>query len=238
MDFSRRDMDVGYNEGPPPCHVFEGRGIAVTGGGAAAGTGLPSPARGPISSPASLDNGRILVNAGKEDKIQLVLDGVSVHCKDNAPLFIQQADKVFLTLAQGSENSFSDEGAYTLGEEDANVDAPLFSRADLTINGEGSLTVTATDKHGIVSKDDLVITGGTITVTAGKDGLCGKDCVKIADGVFILNTQTDGIQSSNAEEAGRGYRLHPGRTAFTITAGTDGIQAETALLDRRRGPYD
>lgn len=229
VDFSSRDMDVGYNEAESTSITFGSGGIVITGGGAsAADSTVTITGAGTYILSGTLDNGRILVNAGKEDKIQLVLDGVSVHCKDNAPLFIQQADKVFLTLAQGSENSFSDEGAYTLGEEDANVDAPLFSRADLTINGEGNLTVTATDKHGIVSKDDLVITGGTITVTAGKDGLCGKDCVKIADGTFVIRAGSDGIQSNNDEEDGKGTVYIRGGS-FDIVAATDGIQAETAL---------
>ncbi len=229
VDFSGRDMDVGYSEAESTLITLGAGSIAITGGGAAAvDSTVTITGAGTYVLSGALENGRIIVNAGKEDKIQLVFRGVSVHCQDNAPLFIQQADKVFITLEEGTANAFSDGGAYTLGEEDANVDAPIFSRADLTINGTGSLTVTARDKHGIVSKDDLVITGGVITVTAGKDGLCGKDCVKIADGTFVIQAGSDGIQSDNAEEDGKGTVYIRGGS-FDITAETDGIQAETAL---------
>lgn len=229
VEFSGRDMDVGYSETESTIVTFGSGGVTITGGGAAAaGSTVTITGAGTYILRGAADNGRILVNGGKEDKIQLVLEGLSLRCEDNAPLFIQQADKVFLTLAAGSENSLTDGGAYTLGEDDANVDAPLFSRADLTINGEGSLTVTAADKHGIVSKDDLVITGGKITVTAGRHGLCGKDCVKIAGGELILQAGGDGIQSDNAEEDGKGF-VYIRDGSLDITAENDGIQAETAL---------
>lgn len=172
VDFSGRDMDVGYSEAESTLITLGAGGIAITGGGAAVvDSTVTITGAGTYVLSGALENGRIIVNAGKEDKIQLVFRGVSVHCQDNAPLFIQQADKVFITLEEGTANAFSDGGAYTLGEEDANVDAPIFSRADLTINGAGSLTVTAQDQARIVSKDDLVITGGAITVTASDDGI-------------------------------------------------------------------
>ncbi len=230
VDFTARDLDVGYDESTATRVTLSGDSIVVSGAGASAsGSVLTITEEGVYLLTGSLDNGQIVVDAADTAKIQIVFDNVSIHCEEHAPLFIRQADKVFLTLAEGSENTLTDGESYVLPDEDSNVDGVIFSRADLTINGGGALNITASYKHGIVSKDDLVITGGSISVTAAGGGLYGKDCVKIADGVFILNTQTDGIQSSNAEEAGRGYvYICSGR--FTITAGTDGIQAETALL--------
>lgn len=92
----------------------------------------------------------------------------------------------------------------------------------------GSLTINAGYKHGIVSKDDLVITGGVYNITAVGGGLYGKDCVKILDGTFNLNVERDGIQSDNEEDADRGFVYIAGGT-YDITAGHDGIQAETLL---------
>ena len=124
-----------------------------------------------------------------------VLDGVSVTCSDSAPIYVKQADKVFLTLADGTTNTVTDGATYTLADGEDEPNAAIFSKSDLTINGAGALTVTANYKNGIASKDDLVITGGTITVTAVNDGLRGRDSVAICDDAFVINAaQGDGIQ--------------------------------------------
>ena len=134
---------------------------------------------------------------------------------------------MFVTLAEGSENTL-ESGSEAPSGEDENVDGVIFSRSDLTLNGSGFLTINAGYKHGIVSKDDLVITGGVYNITAVGGGLYGKDCVKILDGTFNLNVEMDGIQSDNEEDADRGFVYIAGGT-YDITAGHDGIQAETLL---------
>lgn len=228
-EFSARDLDVGYEDSTATHITLEGNSIRVSGQGAAASGSTLTISKGGVYVVAgTLENGQILISAGEADKIQLVLNGVSLHCETSAPIYIKKADKVFVTLAENTVNTVSDGSQYTLSEEDSTVDGALFSKADLTVNGSGSLNVTAAYKHGIVSKDDLVITGGTIAVTANGQGLSGKDCVKIADGVFVLNTQTDGIQSSNEDDAQKGY-VYIRDGTFTINAQTDGIQAAASL---------
>ena len=148
-------------------------------------------------------NGRIMINAGENDKVKLVLKDATINCSDYSPIYVAAADKVFITLV--GENTLSDGQSYTLSTNDANVDSTIFSRSDLTLNGTGTLNITASYKHAICSKDDLIITGGTYNLTAVGGGVYGKDCVKIASGIFNLKTGSDGIQSDNAEDAGRGY---------------------------------
>lgn len=230
LEFTARDLDVGYEETTAVKVQFQGETVAVEGDGAVVtGTTVTIDREGTYVVSGESENGRIIVNAGDSDKIQLVFAGVSLHCPNNSPVYIKNADKVFLTLKEGTENSLSDGGEYQLSEEDQKVDAVVYSRADLTVNGSGALNITAAYKHGIASKDDLVITGGEVTVTAEGKGLYGKDCVKIKDGTFVLNTGGDGIQSDNAEEEGRGFVYIAGGS-FDITAQKDGIQAETVLL--------
>jgi hypothetical protein len=118
---------------------------------------------------------------------------------------ITQADKVFLTLAGGSENILTDAVSYQLTVDDSSVDAAVFSKADLTINGDGALTVNGSCKHGIVSKDDMVITGGTLTVSASSTGIEGKDCVKIIAGSVSVISGADGVRATNTEDAERGF---------------------------------
>ena len=228
LEFTARDLDVGYEESTAVQVTLSDSGIQVSGDGAEAdGTTLTIKEEETYVISGSLSSGQIVIEADDSAKIHLVLNGVSVRCENSAALLIRGADKVFVTLAEGSENTLESGSEAPSGEAE-NVDSVIFSRSDLTLNGSGSLTINAGYKHGIVSKDDLVITGGVYNITAVGGGLYGKDCVKILDGTFNLNVERDGIQSDNEEDADRGFVYIAGGT-YDITAGHDGIQAETLL---------
>ena len=173
-----------------------------------------------------LEDGQIIVDAGDSDKVQLVLDNASIHCSTGSAILIRNADKVKVTLAADSENELSDGTEYQT--DDDNPDAALFSKDDLVINGSGSLTVQGNYKHGIAGNDDLVITGGRLTVNSLSHALRGKDSVAILDGTFVLTSQKDGIQASNTEDSTKGWVQIDGGN-FTIQSSGDGIQAETNL---------
>lgn len=170
----------------------------------------------------------VTVAAGENDKVQLVLDNVNLAVTDGPAIYIRSADKVTITLTDGTENTVSDGENYTVTDGDTTVDAAIFSKADLTINGNGRLTVNGNCKHAVVSKDDLIIAAGTLDIRAQNVGLNGKDCVKISDGNITIDAGSDGVRSDNAEDTDRGYVYIEGGT-LVINAGNDGIQAETAL---------
>ena len=210
--------------------TFSANAVNVIGTGANAnGTAVTISKKGTYRLTGSCADGSVTVNIPAEDKVQLVLDGLTLTAQNGAPRIIAQADKVFLTLAENSENTLSDGTGYTQTVGDSAVDGAIFSKEDLTINGTGALTVSGNYKHGIVSKDDLVITGGTITVTAVSTAIDGKDSVRITgDPVITVNAGTNGIRSTNAEDTARGYIWIDGGTV-TVNAGTDGIEAVTLL---------
>ncbi len=170
----------------------------------------------------------ISVNAGENDKVQIVLDNASISNSKGPAIYIGEADKVFITLKDGTENSISDGSDYAVSDENGELDGAIFSRADLTVNGSGSLTVNGNYKHGIVSKDDLVIANAKLNVTAKNVALNGKDCVKISSAAIKLSSGSDGIRSDNDEDATRGF-VYIESGSIDIVSGNDGIQAETAI---------
>lgn len=174
----------------------------------------------------SLSDGQVIVDAD-DKKVQLVLDSVNINCDTSAALYVKAADKVFVTLASDSENSLSNTSDF-VAIDDNNIDAVIFSKDDLTLNGSGTLTVTAKYGHGIVSKDDLVITSGTYQITAAKHALSGKDSVRIADGVLTLDAGTDGIHSENTDNDAKGF-IYIANGDISITADSDCFDAEETL---------
>ncbi len=168
--FSDRDYEVGYDENE--CVRITLTGDGATGSSDAvriADSVITITEEGSYLLSGTLNDGSIIIDAEKTDKIQLILDGVTVKSSTSAALYIRSADKVFLTTAAGSENTLENGGEYIAVDEN-NIDAAIFSKDDLTLNGEGSLTVNAAAGHGIVSKDELTVTSGSYTVTAASHG--------------------------------------------------------------------
>jgi hypothetical protein len=182
----------------------------------------------------SLSEGMVIVDAEDTDKIHLVLNGVSISNSQSAALYIRSADKVFVTVASGTENTMENSGTYTAIDEN-NIDAAIFSKSDLTFNGEGTLTVIAQEGHGIVSKDDLVFTSGSYEITSASHGISGKDSVRIANGSYNIAAGKDGIHAENTEDTSAGFVYLAGGT-FDITSQQDGISA-SAWLQAEDGTY-
>ena len=222
------DIEVGYEESDSAAVIFSDDGADVSGTGVSAdGTTVTITEDGTYVLSGSCSNGRIIVEAADTAKIKLVLNELSLTCADNAPVLVKSADKVFMLLESGTVNSLTDGASYALADGE-NTDGAVFSKSDLTINGDGSLTVNANYKHGIVSKDDLVITGGNVTVTSASSALVGKDSVKISAGVFDLTSGTDAVKSTNSEEDGKGIVSITGGS-FKVNAGGDAFFAKTDL---------
>ena len=172
----------------------------------------------------TMDDGMIIVDAPDTAKLQLVLDGAEINSSASAPLYILEADKVFVTLAEGSENTLSNGGSFT-AIDDNNIDSVIFSKQDLTLNGSGSLTVTSPAGHGIVSKDDLVITGGAYAVTSASHALDANDSVRITGETTITaDAGKDGIHAENNDDTSLGFVYISGGE-LDIQAEGDGISA-------------
>lgn len=226
--FSDYDLDDSYDYESAVKIEFSDSGAVTTGSGASASGGkvtISAPGTYVISGTSS--DGRIVVNVTKNDKVQLVLNGVDLTSKDSAAIHIMSADKVKITLADGTVNRMTDASSYAEFVNDNEPTGCVFSKDDLTINGSGTLYVTGNYNNGIASKNDIRILGGIINVVAKNHGIKGKDSVVIADGIISVNAGSDGIKSDNELE--KGYISVIGGT-IDIKAGDDALQAFSSIV--------
>ncbi len=170
------------------------------------------------------NNATVTVEAGKDDKVQLVLDGLSVTNADFPAIYVKSADKVFITVS--GDSSLSVTGTFR-ADGSTNMDGVIFSRADLTLNGTASLVISSTD-NGIVGKDDIRITGGTYRISAASKAVEANDSIRIAGGTLDLTAGTDGLHAENDEEAEKGYVYISGGSV-TVNAGDDGVHGTSVV---------
>ena len=176
----------------------------------------------------SLTDGQIYVNAADEN-VHLVFDSVSITNSTSSPVFIEDVKNVSVTLTDGSQNILTDSENYVFSDTEENEpDSVIFSKDDLSINGNGSLTINANYNEGITSKNDLRIAGGDITITSAGNAVKGKDSVAIKSTSINITSGKDGIKASNSEETDKGY-IYLESGTFNITAQNDAIQAEKYL---------
>lgn len=230
LEYTKRDKDSSYDESSAT-HISLNDTLAVVSGEGAStdGSTVTINSAGTYVITGNLSDGQLLIEAGDDDKVQIVLAGASIHNENGPAIYIKNADKTFISLAEGTENTLSDGTNYVLEDNSDEPHATLFSKDDLTINGAGSLTIEANYRHGICSKDDLVITGGSLAVVSVEDALRGRDCVKILDGSFVLQSGEDAIKSNNDEDGTKGFISLDGGV-FDISAGDDAVHAESVLF--------
>lgn len=223
LTFTDRDMDPSYDESSATLVTLTGNGATIDGEGAIAdGTTITFAQEATYIVSGELDDGQLVVDAGDQDKLQIVLAGASVHNSSGPALLVSNADKVFLTLADGSVNAISDGTEYATGEDD-NSDGAIFSRDDLTINGSGALEVNGNYKHAVVSKDDLRITGGQFAVVAVEDAFQGKNALKISDGNFSVEAGNDAFHSE--------YLFYAKGGSIDVITCVEGYEAEKVIVD-------
>ena len=190
--------------------VADGQDISITSAGVYVITGSASEVT-------------ITVDAGDEDKVQLVLDGVSITNTDSPCIYVKNADKTFVTTT-GAESSLTVSGTF-LTDGDTNTDAVIFAKDDLTVNGTGTLNISSTD-NGITCKNDLKVTGGVINISCEGSALESKDSINVADGTINVTKCNDGIHAEDNDDDTKGYVYICGGE-ISITAADDGIHATT-----------
>lgn len=224
--FTDRDKEVGYDESSAVTVAFSSSGATASSDiVTVSGSKVTLKDEGTYIITGTTADGQIIVDADSKTKIQIVLKNTSITCKSSAALYVKQADKVFVTTAKDSENTLASTGEY-VQTDDNNVDAAVFSKDDITLNGEGKLTVSSEKGHGIVSKDDLKLTSGEYTVTAASHALSGQDSIRIASGTYNLTSDKDGLHAENTDDTSKGF-VYIADGNFTVNCKGDGIDAGT-----------
>lgn len=210
--FTGRDLEQAPDlSGAEPISVTDGQDVHLTAGGVYV-----------LSGEAS--GTTIYVEAGEDEKVQLVLDGLTVTNTDFPVIYVKTADKVFITTS--GDSSLSVTGTFT-ADGDTGTDGVIFSKTDLTLNGTAALTISSSE-NGIAGKDDVKITGGTYTIKAASKAIEANDSIRIAGGTLDLTAGTDGLHAENNEDNTKGYIYISGGT-LTISAGDDAIHANTVV---------
>ena len=240
--FTSRDKEIGYDTSSAVTVTLDGEKTSVSAAGTAYADGvLTISSEGTYIISGSL-KGQIKVSVSDTEKVQLVLRDATITNESSAAIYVSEADKVFVTL-EGT-NSLAVTGEF-VNSDDVNIDGAVFSKSDITFNGNGTLNVKCTYGHAIVSKDDLKVTGGTYVIDAGKDGLSGKDSVRIADGNFTITAGNDGIQSKN-DDAEKGYvyiedgtfDIKTGGGSANASAKTDGFSGGFYRNGKNMGGFE
>ena len=224
--FTNNDLNGTWDSARATKIVLRGESASVSGSGAYVYRGdVIISDTGLFVISGTLDDGSVVVDAHKTSKVWIMLDGADIRCSDNAAFRVERADKVFLTLAEGSENRIESGSVFCQEALDENVKGALFSRDDLTINGSGSLAVRSGYRHGIAVNDDLVITGGSVTVEAARDSIHANDSFRLCGASLTLKGGDEGI---DVDKEGGYFYMESG--TVSIESADDGICAEGDIL--------
>ncbi|VEI24370.1 Uncharacterised protein [Rothia aeria] len=172
-------------------------------------------------------SGQVKIEAAKTDTVRLVLDNAKITNSTGAAINVVSAAEAIIYTAAGTTNTVADEANYAATGDD-DPDAAIYSTANLTLTGEGSLSVKGAYEEGIHTTGGLVIASGTLDVNAANTGIKGKDYVDITGGIVNVTAAQDGIKSTNTDDESLGFtRLSAG--SVTVSAGDDGLKAPHTL---------
>lgn len=172
----------------------------------------------------SADEGMIKINAGN-GVVRLILDGVTINNPTGPAIVCYSADDLVIELK--GENTLSDGAAYA-ADFDEDVKGAIYSKSDLTFQGDGALHLMANYQDGIIAKDDLKFAGGDYHITSKDDGVRGKDSVYVVSGNLNIESGADAIKSTNTA-LGKGFVLVESGH-LTLSAATKGIEAAQSII--------
>lgn len=245
--FSDRDLDASYDASSPKITLSDGSITSDSNNSTVSGNTVTITAGGTYILTGTASDSQIVIDAGT-DKVQLVLDNLNLTSSSATALYVKQADKVFITLADGSTNNITI-NSDSEEKDDSTIDGAIFAKDDITINGSGTLNVTSSKTNGIVGKDDVKLVSGNINVTSGNHAIEGKDTISVKDAVVTADAGKDGLHSdgnvnvvggniniTKSVEGIEGQIISIAGGDTNITASDDGLNAATADSNTANDP--
>ena len=227
LEFDSEDLDSSYNESECTKINLSGSGATVSGSGVTVENGnITITSAGSYIISGTLTDGSIKVNCSEKGTVRLILNGASISSSSTAPVVVEEAKKVLVTLANGTTNTITDKTRQSVDDED--FSSAVYSKADLVFNGSGTLNVNAGYRNGIKSTDDLKVVSGTFNITSNEDGIIGKDFLGIKDGKFTIKSGSDGMKSTDTDTSKGNIVITGGE--FDITASNDGVHGNGDIL--------
>ena len=213
--------------------TLNGTGADISGEGATVqGTDVVIGSGGTYTVRGTASDGRIVVDAEDAD-VTIILDGAQITSKQSSAIYVYSAKQATVYAKEDTQNTLTDAQTYSYSdtyasEADEEPNACLYSKADLVLAGSGTLTVNSSASNGVTGKDTLQIADLTLTVNAANNGVTGKDSLEIGNADVTVEAGGDALRSTNDKDESLGFITASGAT-LTVTAGEDGIQAQTSL---------
>ena len=234
LEFDSEDLDSSYNESECTKINLSGSGATVSGSGVTVENGnITITSAGSYIISGTLTDGSIKVNCSEKGTVRLILNGASISNSSTAPVVVEEAKKVLVTLADGTTNTITDKTRQSVDDED--FSSAVYSKADLVFNGNGTLNVNAGYRNGIKSTDDLKVVSGTFNITSNEDGIIGKDLLGIKDGKFTIKSGNIVITGGEFDITASNDGIHCNEDILisggnlTISSGDDGVHADDNL---------
>ncbi len=233
--FSDRDLSGEYDEAKAVSVKLKGDSVETSANGVSFSDGVLTVKNEGIYLLSGDLNGQIVIDNSDDKKIQLVLDGVNITTDKACGIYVKNADKVFVTAKKDTQNTITTSGE-SYADGDTNVDGGIFSDCDLTLNGQGSLTIKSTACHGIVTKDDLKICGAVLDVTATGHGLKANDSIRVSSGEITVNSGKDGLHAENSDDSAKGF-VYIENGKLNLNTKGDGIDS-SMTVQIENGDFD
>ncbi|HPS13143.1 MAG TPA: carbohydrate-binding domain-containing protein [Prolixibacteraceae bacterium] len=208
---------------------LDGKSATINGSGATASDSVVTiSSAGNYRISGTLSDGQIVVNTEDSGNVRLILNNAEIGCSSGVPVYIKKSAKTILILSDNSSNKITDESS-AADTTSGTPNAAIYSLYNLSLSGNGSLTVSSKNNSGIASAKGFIIASGTINVTSGKAALHGKDYLVVESGNITLNAGGDGLKSDNEEDETKGYVAILSGT-LDITSKGDAIVARTDAI--------
>lgn len=180
-----------------------------------------------------LSEGQLIVDAGDEDEITIVLNGTSITCSSGSPIYVKNASEVKIKSEENTFNEVIDKRAEATDDSSDDAgNATIYATCDLKLVGKGALVVTGNYNNGIQSKDDLSIKNVIVKVTAVNNAIKGNDAVDIESGnIIAISAKGDGIKTSNSSISNKDNQ----KGIVTITGGNIDVYAACDGIDAAYG---